>query len=562
MLPQQAIGGFIEHARKHRHPANDLVGIISVPTFLVVASTAKNFNKYAPIIDQVYKCDGTADNVEIQAAIDASPAGGCRILFTEGTFNFATFVSVPNDIWLQGSGWGTIFRLANTTNTAILRNSLWQTSPGNQRIIVSDLMIDGNKANNLLESTGGISFSAALNILIKNVYVKDVSGYAGMYLVGYNASGEAQHIVDGCIVNGTENGGGVLGCGIYMSAPNVQKGIISNNIVSDCEGRGVFVEDGADDVIIANNHVHDNTGVNIALNLSDNAIIIGNNVQGGGSIGIDTGASTQVVIIGNLARGNTGIGIQISGNHATCVGNVVSNNSDGIVVAANITDFTITGNRCFDDQTPKVQDYGVNLASGTGYGTVVGNDLRGNQTGSINNAGSTTTTTIEHNIIDDSSQLFSEWVGASAFQECNLGTPSRIDQSASTRLGGWALDDATTEGVGGEWIVPRRWAGGAITVYYWFSMATATTGNVVIQGLVTPLANNELITPSPDISANQTVAVPGAALTLKYQSLGTFTPGAVGEIVGLRAARVGGDGADTATGDLNFHGFQFDYQRK
>ncbi|MBU1067292.1 hypothetical protein KKE60_05865 [Patescibacteria group bacterium] len=63
-------------------------------------------------------CSGVADDVEIQAAIDALPAGGGKIGLTEGTFNLSHCVYIRNDdISLEGYGEATY--LHNPTAGAI-----------------------------------------------------------------------------------------------------------------------------------------------------------------------------------------------------------------------------------------------------------------------------------------------------------------------------------------------------------------------------------------------------------------------------------------------------------
>lgn len=54
-----------------------------------------------------YLCDGTADDVQIQAAHDALPAGGGAILLTEGTYNLSTTVTLTKPTLLIGEGYAT-----------------------------------------------------------------------------------------------------------------------------------------------------------------------------------------------------------------------------------------------------------------------------------------------------------------------------------------------------------------------------------------------------------------------------------------------------------------------
>ena len=101
---------------------------------LVVASnTASALEK----LQADYVCDGTADNVEIQAAIDALPSTGGKVSLSEGTFNLAATINIAEanaekGITLEGQGYGTILKINNSTNIYALTfvpstNGIWAT---------------------------------------------------------------------------------------------------------------------------------------------------------------------------------------------------------------------------------------------------------------------------------------------------------------------------------------------------------------------------------------------------------------------------------------------------
>lgn len=82
-------------------------------TIFVASSTASADEK--ALATPTYTCDGTADNVQIQAALDAvKAAGGGRVVLSAGLFNIATPVAVigsgdtlsRNRVAIQGSGLG------------------------------------------------------------------------------------------------------------------------------------------------------------------------------------------------------------------------------------------------------------------------------------------------------------------------------------------------------------------------------------------------------------------------------------------------------------------------
>jgi len=94
------------------------------PTFLVASSTTR------PEIQAVadFVCAGVDDKVEIQAAFDALPAGGGRVMLTEGTFviragtevgAWAGALTMPANTSLVGTGAGTVLDIASTVSGTI-----------------------------------------------------------------------------------------------------------------------------------------------------------------------------------------------------------------------------------------------------------------------------------------------------------------------------------------------------------------------------------------------------------------------------------------------------------
>src|SRR3990167_5637602 len=65
-----------------------------------------------------YVCDGTADDGQIQAAIDGLPAGGGKVVLSDGTFSIAAQIDLPTDraVNIEGSGSGSF---GSTTGTVL-----------------------------------------------------------------------------------------------------------------------------------------------------------------------------------------------------------------------------------------------------------------------------------------------------------------------------------------------------------------------------------------------------------------------------------------------------------
>jgi hypothetical protein len=115
----------------------------------------------------------------------------------------------------------------------------------------------------------------------------------------------------------------------------------------------------------------------------------------------------------------------------------------------------------------------------------------------------------------------------------------------------WRLDDAATETIGCAFEYKGLKSGSTIYVDVWYAMESATSGDVYIAGRVNALADGEDATSLPSVGTN-TVTVPGTA---KYIDKTTFTVTesyVTGDLINFCFARLGGNGADTASGDLHF----------
>ena len=122
-------------------------------TFIVAASDASTRMKN----QADYVADGTADDVQIQAAIDALPAAGGKVVLSEGTFNIAASIQIPVfpafAPLIQGAGMRkTILKLADNVNQDVI------TTKDSTTLInwlqIYDLTVDGNKDNNLTSGYG------------------------------------------------------------------------------------------------------------------------------------------------------------------------------------------------------------------------------------------------------------------------------------------------------------------------------------------------------------------------------------------------------------------------
>lgn len=99
-----------------------------------------------------YVCDGTADNVEIQAAIDAVNAlGGGTVLVRKGSYSISSSITLKNNVALLGENRDTVLTLANAANT----NLITSATGGLTNVSIRGFTFDGNRTNQTGGGTGG-----------------------------------------------------------------------------------------------------------------------------------------------------------------------------------------------------------------------------------------------------------------------------------------------------------------------------------------------------------------------------------------------------------------------
>jgi hypothetical protein len=176
-------------------------------TYVVAASDATATEK----AQADYVCDGTADDVEIQAAFTALSANGGCINFSSGTFNISTTILLTRDsttIRGQGTGNlaisadnGTMIYLSNGSNCDMIANS----DATKRLLIIGGLTLNGNKNNQA--SGNGINidninlYTGGAGLDLEIVYTKNNGIYSnaasanqaihgsGLYIVGCGDSG-------------------------------------------------------------------------------------------------------------------------------------------------------------------------------------------------------------------------------------------------------------------------------------------------------------------------------------------------------------------------------------
>uniref|UniRef100_A0A6M3IYG0 Putative pectate lyase n=1 Tax=viral metagenome TaxID=1070528 RepID=A0A6M3IYG0_9ZZZZ len=339
----------------------------------------------------VWVCDGTADNVQIQEALDAAgDAGGGIVHLTVGIYLINTCLKIPHYVTLEGEGFGTIIKLADdsinnsitdkwTRGAVIAPKGAWfsgfithYTTYGFQ---IRDLKVDANMAG----QTGltdydlyGIYCSWSNNERIDNVWV--INAYSsGIAIWPSNPAGETyihgEAIITRCRIENCNGAGSWAGhAGIFVSNGTA---LPIRVIVSDCmsfgNNIGFAVEDSAGGVLFNNCIGAENTSYGLSFSTQGQATVNGgffylNGIDGICVIGAGERFNT---LNGVTCFWNGRYGAYLRHDFAVTGGQFINNDDAGIVLdeAYNnvISGAVITGNGASGDAT---YPYGIYIVRG------------------------------------------------------------------------------------------------------------------------------------------------------------------------------------------------------
>lgn len=365
-----------------------------------------------------YRCDGTADDVEIQAAIDLAAVTGGIVQLSDGTYTLAAEITMKSNVELCGVGASTILKMTGTLDDT---SGIVEAASAATQIDICDLTIDGNGAN----LAGGASGHG--------IYLVDTT-FASIRRVNFINIGQSKSYLRACIRLNS-------GCsdtfideprGISVqSAPTLWYGLYDGGATRTVLQNPYFYGFGDEPVVFslaqdflwrggracygANNTVGNGShgchitatsgtcrgmiiGVESDHNYDDgfridvggggstDVTIFGCNVHHNGNIGISCAASARLMFnrCYENAGGSTNAGIVVSGPNCMVMGNYCYNNgTSGIYALAGVTDCMVEGNVC-TNVASSAQNYGIVVALGAANEvTMMGNNFGGNATAPI-----------------------------------------------------------------------------------------------------------------------------------------------------------------------------------
>ena len=285
-----------------------------------------------------YLCDGTDDQVEINAAIQALPTTGGEVVILDGTYNITATVAMNKDN-VKLSGNGTVTILKRMWNSSAAEGVVTVTA-ANGGCCVENLQIDGNKETYTNINNYGIYLSSSNNNTVIGNNCNN-SNY-GIYL-----SSSSNNTITGNPCNNNSYG-------IYLDT-NSNNNIITGSTCNNNSSRGIYLSGSSNNTITGNNCNNSSRGIYLSSS-SDNNIITGNNCNNS-SYGIYLSGSSNNTITGNNCNNNTNYGIYLSSssNNNTITGNTCNNNSYGVRLSGSDNN-TITGNTCIRG-TGQASDY-------------------------------------------------------------------------------------------------------------------------------------------------------------------------------------------------------------
>ena len=273
-----------------------------VATLYVAASDALDRSR----AQADFLCDGVADEVQINLALNALPVGvRGRVVLSEGDYVLASPIIIPNhDIVLEGQGWSTLIN-----GNALLTNNHAIQLTGRSNCHLKNFSIrtsaGGGKTCHCIFAEDGCH-----DLRIENIYVEDSDSDA-IHIEGTSTS--RVQIFD-CFIEGADNHG------IHITPDALDQSFsfqIYNNHIQSCGVDGIHFS------TCAGHHYH---------------IIADNHIEVCANSGIQAAEwLMECEIIGNYIRANTFDGIQLLAN---CDNNLIENNycngngAYGIVIAA------------------------------------------------------------------------------------------------------------------------------------------------------------------------------------------------------------------------------------
>jgi parallel beta-helix repeat protein len=296
-----------------------------------------------------YLCDGTADDVEINAAITALPATGGEIVILDGTYNIAAKIDVTKDnVSIRGNGNATI--LKRMFDSSVKEGVI--TLTGRSGCKIADLQVDGNKTSYTSSNNYGIYLDSSSNNTIIGNTCNNNNSY-GIYLSSASNNTVTSNTCNnnnyGIYLRNSSNNSTVTSNTCNNNSYGICLNKSSNNTVTGnvCDNNyiGIYFYDSSNNTVTSNTCNNNNFGIGLG-NSNNNNTIIGNTCNNNGSYGIYLDTSSNNTVTCNTCNNNKyGIDLDSSSNNNTVTSNTCNNNNAGIRLSSSSNN-TVASNTC------------------------------------------------------------------------------------------------------------------------------------------------------------------------------------------------------------------------
>jgi len=354
-------------------------------------NASSHFLDYVSVKRFGAKGDGiTDDTASIQNAISyINSQGGGQLYFPKGIYSVSQSIILYANMQLYGEGRNnTIIKLKNNTN---LTEIIQLTEKDN--VTLKDFTLDCNSNNG---TTGnGITFWKSRNNLVSNIKIINA------HTIALNMSNVEDSTVEKCFLIGTKVNTVVSFSNDDITFANGNNKILNNTIENGYLDGIIY---NTNNGLIDGNTVRKNglnptvTAGGIYSNGHTGLTVVNNTIYSNDGNGVDLINCNSITVGDNKCYNNNSAGIMFSGCHDGTIGiNICKNNGispstnqdDGISVSDGSYGISITGNRCFDEQTTKTQQWGIQV-SGTSHDiSITGNTCNGNMNAEGINVSST-----------------------------------------------------------------------------------------------------------------------------------------------------------------------------
>jgi hypothetical protein len=412
-------------------------------TFVIGPSSNSDSDTYD------YVTDGTADDVQIQAAVDALPTNGGSILLREGTYTLAAVVTIAhNGVQILGCGKGTritnsgtnysYFKLghASTQYSGAVLRDIYFTSAQSTNVPIIDNVILAKPMENVIiedcefttmsatDSVIGLGFSGAGNqhLIFGNTFYNWGSGYAieigstttGKIFISNNrfetTSTTVKVLYDGVHIARADNNIFILPAS-YNTTVVEGMGNFSNNRITVGATAGASCKALFNCYTVSDNYINAELGAGSFANVSSVAcqacvVVSGNYILGFGKAvyyisgdgGSGTGTITGNILhgVGHIIEVNATSQVVIVGNKIDCGTKSANDTYSGVFLQQVATNNVISGNHFAEGSGSKVK-YGIREnTTNDDANLITSNIVKGGVTTKISTQGSNTD--VSHNI--------------------------------------------------------------------------------------------------------------------------------------------------------------------